>query len=96
MLPSGGRVIMFITVQIRKFTIQSIHFLLHVWITGTANREVHLPLTNYLLQLKREAADSKASESYGSPSRTWHLGGAEEDRLVRSPNRGLFKSLQND
>lgn len=87
MLPSGGRVIMFMTVQIRKFTIQSsIHFLLHVWITGTANREVHLPLTNYLLQLKWEAADSKASESYGSPSRTWHLGGAEEDCLVRSPN----------
>lgn len=25
MLPSGGRVIMFMTVQIRKFTIQSIH-----------------------------------------------------------------------
>lgn len=65
MLPSGGRVIMFMTVQIREFTIPFIH----VWITGTANREVHLPLTNYLLQLKREAADSKASESYGSPSR---------------------------
>lgn len=42
MLPSGGRVIMFMTVQIREFTIPFIH----VWITGTANREVHLPLTS--------------------------------------------------